>query len=281
VPVLAQARRVLEAVLSGAEAIAIADGDTPSAGSLRRLAWELEGRGHRHSRRSHVTDVAGAQVPIRPLCGLPLLVVDERELKGRRRIAKAVFDRAFAAVALVALFPFLFVVALVIKLTSEGPVLFSQARVGLGGERFVLWKFRTMTVDAEAHLEEILHLNEHDGVLFKLRNDPRVTQLGRVLRRWSIDELPQLWNVVRGDMSMVGPRPPLPREAERYDDHVRRRLLVKPGLTGLWQVSGRTALSWEESVRLDLHYVENWSLSMDAMILAKTLSAVVRGQGAC
>jgi lipopolysaccharide/colanic/teichoic acid biosynthesis glycosyltransferase len=130
-------------------------------------------------------------------------------------------------------------------------------------------------------LAEILHLNEHDGILFKVRNDPRVTRLGKILRRWSIDELPQLWNVVRGDMSIVGPRPPLPREVERYDHHVRRRLLVKPGLTGLWQVSGRTGLSWDESVRLDLHYVENWSLTMDAMIIAKSVTAILRGHGAC
>jgi len=138
-----------------------------------------------------------------------------------------------------------------------------------------------MAVDAEDRLADLAHLNEHDGLLFKMVDDPRTTPLGRILRRWSIDELPQLWNVLRGEMSIVGPRPPLPSEVERYDSKVRRRLLVKPGLTGLWQVSGRARLPWDEAVRLDLYYVENWSPSLDAVILAKTLVAVVRRQGAC
>jgi lipopolysaccharide/colanic/teichoic acid biosynthesis glycosyltransferase len=177
--------------------------------------------------------------------------------------------------------PVLFLIGVAIRLSSRGPALFRQVRVGLGGRRFVMWKFRTMSVDAEDRLGEVAHLNEHDGVLFKITDDPRATRVGRLLRRWSIDELPQLWNVVRGEMSIVGPRPPLPHEVERYDLQVRRRLLVKPGLTGLWQVSGRAGLSWEESVRLDLHYVENWSPSLDAVILVKTIVAVLRRRGAC
>jgi lipopolysaccharide/colanic/teichoic acid biosynthesis glycosyltransferase len=168
-----------------------------------------------------------------------------------------------------------------VRLTSPGPALFRQVRIGVGGRRFMLWKFRTMTFDAEDRLAELTELNEHDGILFKIVDDPRTTRLGRILRRWSIDELPQLWNVVRGEMSIVGPRPPLPTEVERYDNKVRRRLLVKPGLTGLWQVSGRARLPWDEAVRLDLYYVENWSPSLDAVILAKTLVAVLRRQGAC
>jgi exopolysaccharide biosynthesis polyprenyl glycosylphosphotransferase len=282
VPVLGRPERALEAVVSSrAEVVAVADAETLSGGALRRLAWQLEGTGIDLMVSPSVTDVAGPRISIHPISNLPLLLVEEPELKGRRRIAKALFDRLGAAVALIVLAPFLLIIGVLVRLTSRGPALFKQVRVGLGGHHFVLWKFRTMTVDAEDRLAEILHLNEHDGILFKVRNDPRVTRLGKILRRWSIDELPQLWNVVRGDMSIVGPRPPLPREVERYDHHVRRRLLVKPGLTGLWQVSGRTGLSWDESVRLDLHYVENWSLTMDAMIIAKSVTAILRGHGAC
>jgi len=201
-------------------------------------------------------------------------------MKGTKRIVKTMFDRVLAGVGLVVLLPLMVAIGILVRLTSRGPALFRQVRVGLGGRHFVIWKFRTMAIDAEARLSDVIHLNEHDGLLFKVRNDPRVTRLGRVLRRWSLDELPQLWNVMRGDMSIVGPRPPLPSEVERYDGQVRRRLLVKPGLTGLWQVGGRAGVPWEEAVRLDLYYVENWSLSMDAMILAKTVTAVLRGHGA-
>ena len=281
VPVVAEPASVLEAVLvSQADAIAIAD-ESLSNGSLRRLAWQLEGTGIDLMVAPVLTDVAGPRVSIHTVPDLPLLLVEEPQLKGAHRVAKAVFDRVLALSCLVLLLPFLLLVGLLVRLTSPGPALFRQVRVGLGGRHFVMWKFRTMTVDAEDRLAEIFHLNEHDGVLFKIRQDPRVTRVGRFLRRWSIDELPQLWNVLRGDMSIVGPRPPLPAEVERYEHHVRRRLLVKPGVTGLWQVSGRTGLPWDEAVRLDLYYVENWSLSMDAMVIAKTVMAVLRGVGAC
>jgi exopolysaccharide biosynthesis polyprenyl glycosylphosphotransferase len=281
VPVLAEPRSALEAmVASRADAIAIAD-HSLSNGSLRRLAWELEGTGVELLVAPVLTDVAGPRISVRALADIPLLMVEEPELKGSKRVVKAAFDRALAVVGLVALLPMLLVIGIVVRLTSRGPALFRQVRVGLGGRHFVMWKFRTMSVDAEQRLGELLPLNEHDGVLFKMRHDPRVTRVGRFLRRWSLDELPQLWNVIRGDMSIVGPRPPLPAEVERYDHHVRRRLLVKPGLTGLWQVGGRAGVPWEEAVRLDLYYVENWSLSMDAAILGKTLTAVIRGHGAC
>jgi lipopolysaccharide/colanic/teichoic acid biosynthesis glycosyltransferase len=158
-------------------------------------------------------------------------------------------------------------------------VLFRQVRVGQEGRQFVLWKFRTMRVGAEMERTALLATNEHDGPLFKIRSDPRVTSVGRWLRRHSLDELPQLWNVVTGSMSLVGPRPPLPAEAEQYPDDVQRRLLVKPGMTGLWQVSGRADLSWEETVRLDLYYVENWSVALDAQLLWKTVSIVLGGAG--
>ena len=282
IPVLAAPDSVLEAVVaSQADAIAVADAGTVSSGAMRRLAWQLEGTGIDLMVTPAVTDVAGPRISIQPVSDLPLLLVEEPELKGLRRVAKATFDRVGAGVALIVLLPVLLVIGGVVRLTSHGPALFKQVRVGLGGRHFVMWKFRTMTIDAEARLADVLHLNEHDGVLFKARNDPRITPFGRFLRRWSIDELPQLWNVLRGDMSIVGPRPPLPGEVERYDHHVRRRLLVKPGLTGLWQVSGRTGVPWEEAVRLDLYYVENWSLSMDAVVIAKTVTAVLRGHGAC
>jgi lipopolysaccharide/colanic/teichoic acid biosynthesis glycosyltransferase len=167
-----------------------------------------------------------------------------------------------------------------IRLSDRGPALFRQTRVGKDGATFSMYKFRTMVVDAERRLAGLRELNEFDGVLFKMRQDPRITRIGARLRKWSLDELPQLFNVLLGDMSLVGPRPPLPDEAARYADHVRRRLVVKPGLTGLWQVSGRSDLSWDESVRLDLRYVENWSLALDLQILWKTIAVTLRGSGA-
>ena len=171
-------------------------------------------------------------------------------------------------------------VALVIKLEDGGPVLFRQERVGKAGALFRMVKFRSMGVDADQRRAELEALNEGAGPLFKLRSDPRVTRVGAFIRRYSLDELPQLLNVVSGDMSIVGPRPPLPAEVERYGKDALRRLLVKPGITGLWQISGRSDLTWEESVRLDLRYVENWSLMMDLLIVWKTVNAVLRGNGA-
>jgi lipopolysaccharide/colanic/teichoic acid biosynthesis glycosyltransferase len=192
-----------------------------------------------------------------------------------------VLDRGGAAVGLLVLAPLLLVVAALVKFTSPGPVLFRQERVGVRGTTFRMRKFRTMTVDAEERLGELEHLNEHaGGPLFKIRDDPRITPLGRVLRRWSLDELPQLIDVLTGAMSLVGPRPPLAREVEQYEHDVHRRLLVKPGITGLWQVSGRSDLSWDETVRTDLWYVENWSFGLDLMIVLRTLRAVLRRSGA-
>jgi len=281
ISVVASIDGVLDAAYrTGADAIVVAD-DAMSDDGLPALAWQIEGTGIELLVAPAATDVAGPRISIRPVEGLPLMYVDEPELSGIRRLAKTTFDRTVAAVWLVALLPVLVGIGVAVRLTSRGPALFRQVRVGLGGRHFVLWKFRTMTVDAEERLADLLHLNEHDGILFKITDDPRTTRLGRVLRRWSVDELPQLWNVFRGDMSIVGPRPPLPNEVERYDDNVKRRLLVKPGLTGLWQVSGRAQLPWDEAVRLDLYYVENWSPALDAIILAKTFAAVLRRHGAC
>jgi exopolysaccharide biosynthesis polyprenyl glycosylphosphotransferase len=195
-------------------------------------------------------------------------------------VVKAMFDRVGATALLIVLSPVLLALALAVRGNSAGPVLFRQVRVGKDGREFMMYKFRTMYTDAESRLGELRHLNEGDGVLFKMREDPRVTRVGRWLRRFSLDELPQLLNVARGTMSLVGPRPPLPDEVAVYPDDLRRRLAVKPGMTGLWQVSGRSDLSWEDAVRLDLRYVENWSLSLDLVILLRTLSAVTRGAGA-
>ncbi|MCA2186855.1 sugar transferase [Nonomuraea cavernae] len=246
--------------------------------ALRRLAWRLERTHTELVVAPALMEVAGPRTTIRPAAGLPLLHVEHPELAGARQLVKNVFDRLVAAVLLVALAPLLLVIVAAVRATSPGPALFRQTRVGKDGRPFTIVKFRTMRLGAEH--QKFALVNEGDGVLFKIRDDPRVTAFGALLRRHSLDELPQLINVVCGHMSLVGPRPPLPEEVARYGDDVRRRLLVRPGLTGLWQVSGRSDLSWEESVRLDLRYVENWSLTLDLQILWKTWSAVARGQGA-
>ncbi len=228
-----------------------------------------------------LTDIAGPRIHIRPVAGLPLLHIEEPELSGGRRLVKAMFDRTVGLLAVLALLPALLFIGIAVRLTSPGPALFRQTRIGRGGRPFTIYKFRSMHVDAETRLQALLEYNDRsEGVLFKIRRDPRVTGIGTVLRRYSLDELPQLLNIVKGDMSLVGPRPPLPSEVEQYEMDVHRRLLVKPGLTGLWQVSGRSDLSWDEAVRLDLHYVENWSLILDFMILWRTVAAVVKGRGA-
>jgi exopolysaccharide biosynthesis polyprenyl glycosylphosphotransferase len=247
---------------------------------LRELAWDLEKTGTDLCVAPALLDVAGPRTTIRPVAGLPLLHMDHPEFTGARRLIKTAFDRACAASALVLLSPLLLAVAVIIRCSDGGPALFRQVRVGRDGRSFTLYKFRTMVLDAEERKPQLAELNETGTVLFKIRKDPRVTTVGARLRRWSVDELPQLLNVLRGDMSLVGPRPALPEEAARYGDHVRRRLAVRPGLTGLWQVKGRSDLSWEESVRLDLRYVENWSFVLDLQILWKTWSAVTRGSGA-
>jgi len=264
-----------------AHAVVVATGSPFVNGALQHLAWRLEGSGIALLAAPEIAGMPEPRVAIHPVADLPLLRFREPELSGPSQWAKAAIDRAGAALALAILLPLFAAVALAIRLTSGAPVLFRQVRVGRDGREFVMWKLRTMVVDAEDRLPELADRNEHDGILFKIRDDPRVTAIGRALRRWSLDELPQLWNVLRGDMSLVGPRPPLPSEVARYDTQTRRRLRVKPGMTGLWQVSGRAHLSWEESVRLDLRYIQNWSPTLDTMILARTVVAVIRGRGAC
>ncbi len=260
-----------------ADTVAVASAVAPEI--VRRLSWGLEGSGVDLVVAPSVVDVAGPRVSVRPVAGLPLLHVDEPEFTGGKRVAKAVLDRLLAALALLALAPVLVPVFLAIRLGSPGPALFRQTRIGRDGHEFHVVKFRTMFVDAEQRLVELAERNETDGLLFKIAQDPRITRVGAFLRRTSIDELPQLLNVVRGDMSLVGPRP-LPVKDSDFTGDVRRRLLVRPGITGLWQVNGRSQLSWEDAVRLDLYYVENWSIALDLSILGRTVGAVVRGTGA-
>jgi exopolysaccharide biosynthesis polyprenyl glycosylphosphotransferase len=278
-PSVAHIRRVLRTVNADTVAVAHSDGLTPHV--LRRIAWTLEGTGVDLLVAPALTDVAGPRIHVRPVSGLPLLQVAEPEFVGGRRLVKRTMDVAGAALLLLLLAPLLVLTAALVRTTSQGPVFFRQTRVGRGGVPFRMWKFRSMATDAEARLPDLAPSNDHgEGVLFKMRDDPRVTRIGGVLRRYSIDELPQLFNVLSGRMSLVGPRPPLPSEVARYEPEAHRRLLVRPGLTGLWQVSGRSDLDWSETVRLDLYYVENWSVALDAEILWKTLSAVLRGAGA-
>jgi exopolysaccharide biosynthesis polyprenyl glycosylphosphotransferase len=247
---------------------------------LRRLAWELERDDIDLIVSSSLVDTTADRITVRPVDGLPMMHVEHPRLVGARRLAKAVFDVAVALALLVQLPPVMLVVALVVKLDDGGKVFFSQERVGRGGEPFRMFKFRSMHVGAERRVDAVRAAQERSGVLFKLREDPRVSRPGSRLRRWSLDELPQLINVVRGEMSLVGPRPPLQSEVEQYPEDMRRRLVVKPGMTGLWQVSGRSDLSWEDSIRIDLRYVENWSFSTDLVILMRTVYVVWRGAGA-
>lgn len=264
-----------------ADTIAVTASTRSTPERLRRLAWQLEGTGIELIVAPALTDVAGPRVSIRPVAGLPLLHVEQPDITGARYLLKEIVERALALAVLICALPLMLLIAIGIVVTSPGPVFFTQTRVSRHGREFQIYKFRSMRVDAEALLDTLREQNDAgDGLLFKLRKDPRVTSLGRLLRRLSLDELPQLLNVVRGDMALVGPRPPLPVEAAGYTGGVQRRLLVKPGMTGLWQVSGRSDLSWEESVRLDLYYVENWSLALDAQIIVRTLRAVVAGTGA-
>lgn len=263
------------------DTVAVTNSSETAAAYLRRLSWDLEGSGVELLVAPGLMEVAGPRLHMRPFIGLPLLHVEEPEFSGFKRLLKGAMDRVLAACTLLVLAPVLLLIALAVRLDSPGPVLFRQVRVGRDGAVFTMLKFRTMVADAEALRAELLERNQNaDGLLFKIADDPRITRVGRLLRRLSLDELPQLFNVLSGRMSLVGPRPPLPSEVALYDDSVRRRLLVKPGLTGLWQVSGRSDLTWDESVRLDLRYVENWSFLLDLMILWKTAFAVVRARGA-
>ena len=270
--------RVLED--ARADTVVFTGADNIDPRGMRRLGWELEATSTNLIVAPAMTDVAGPRIHARPVAGLPLIQVDYPEFEGRKYAAKRAFDLVVAFLALVVLSPVFLIIALLVRRDSPGPAFFTQERVGLNGERFHMLKFRSMVVDAEAQLPSLLDRTDGNGPLFKLKSDPRVTRIGSFLRRYSLDELPQLINVLLGDMSLVGPRPPLASEVERYDEWTRRRLLVRPGITGLWQTQGRSDLSWEDSVRLDLYYVENWSLTGDIIILYRTVRSVARAQGA-
>jgi exopolysaccharide biosynthesis polyprenyl glycosylphosphotransferase len=263
-----------------ADTVLVAGGWYSSSADLRRLGWAIEGRDLDMLVVPSLTDIAGPRVHFAHVAGLPLVHVQEPQVSEAMGLAKRTFDLVVtSALLLFGALP-MAVVALVIKLQDGGPVFYRQRRVGIHGTEFDMLKFRSMVVGADRIRADLEHANEVDGVLFKIRDDPRVTRFGRFIRKFSIDEMPQLLNVLRGEMSLIGPRPPLPAEVEQYDADVHRRLLVRPGMTGLWQVSGRSDLSWKESVRLDLYYVDNWSLTSDLVILLKTVRAVLFSTGA-
>ena len=266
---------------SQADTVALTSAAELGPEGVRDLSWQLEKLGVDLVVSPGIVDVAGPRLTVRPVADLPLIHVDKPQYQGAKRFQKRAFDVCFSLLALLAASPVMIVAAVAVKVTSRGPVFYRAERIGQDSVPFRMIKFRTMVMDADRRLADVADLNDSaGGVLFKIRSDPRVTPVGRHLRRYSIDELPQFINVLLGEMSVVGPRPPLRSEVETYDHRVRRRLLVRPGITGLWQVSGRSDLSWEDSARLDLSYVENWSMLSDLVIAAKTVTVICGGSGA-
>lgn len=263
-----------------ADTLILTSSDVLSPKKMRYLGWELEQRNIELVVAPALTDIAGPRIHQRPVAGLPLLHIEYPEFNGQKYWVKRGFDVVMACLITIIISPILLTIAILVKRDSPGPIIFKQQRVGHNGKPFKMFKFRSMVQDAEQQLESLLDQNDGNGVLFKLKSDPRITTLGAFLRRYSLDELPQLFNVIRGEMSLVGPRPPLPQEVDQYDEWTDRRLKVNPGITGLWQVSGRSDLSWEDSVRLDLYYVENWSMMGDLIILYRTIRTVVNPDGA-
>ncbi len=251
-----------------------------SAFDLRKLGWALEDSQIRLVVAPAVTEIAGPRLKVSNVEGLPLLHVEQPTFSGPARFTKRLVDIFGAIIGLVVLSPIFLIIGIIIKLSDRGPIFYIQNRVRQENKIFGVYKFRTMLVGAHKLRDEIMQQTGKDLRLAKDPNDPRITKPGKFLRRWSIDELPQLINVIKGEMSLVGPRPPLAEEVEQYESAEKRRLLVKPGLTGLWQVSGRSELDWEDAVRLDLYYVENWSLTLDFLIMLRTVAAVFRGEGA-
>nr|WP_276511226.1 sugar transferase [Kineosphaera limosa] len=281
VPVLGPPTLAVDAVdLADAEVVAVASHPDLAGPALRRLTWALEDRGVELIVAPGLLDVAGPRLSIRPSQNLSLLHVERPAATPVHVISKSIMDTCVAAIIVALLSPVLVAIAVAVKLGDGGPVFFRQQRVGVRGRPFAMLKFRTMVVDAESRLATLAASSDGNALMFKMKDDPRVTGIGKYLRRYSLDELPQMFNVLRGEMSLVGPRPPLAREVDQYEPDAHRRLRVKPGMTGLWQVSGRSDLSWEESLRLDLHYVDNWSPAGDLHILLRTVKAVVAGSGA-
>ena len=280
-PVLCSTDDVVRTVALKHAAAVIVAGHVPGGTQyIRELGWRLEEHRVELVLSSGLTNVAGPRIHWRPVEGLPLMEVELPHYSGVKHWAKRGLDILLAAGALLALSPLLIALALIVRLDSDGPILFRQERIGRGGVPFRMLKFRTMVPDAEALLEALKDRSDGNGLLFKMRDDPRITRCGRWMRRYSLDELPQLLNVLEGTMSLVGPRPPLPREVADYEGYTHRRMLIKPGITGLWQINGRSELPWDDAVRLDLYYVENWSLTGDLRILWRTFRAVTSPVGA-
>ena len=281
VDVVGPPETIVSAVLRArADAVVVAGQTKPRFEYIRDLGWALEEIRAELIVASELTNIAGPRIHVRPVEGLPLVHVELPDYEGAKLFVKRTADFLVSAVGFVALLPVFIAVAIAIKLDSKGPVFFRQERIGLRGKPFGMWKFRSMVANAQDDLDSVLDAEDGFRVFYKAKKDPRVTRLGRILRRYSIDELPQLINVLAGDMALVGPRPQIQREVDLYDNHLTRRLYVKPGITGLWQVSGRNNLSPDDSARLDLYYVENWSLTTDMRILARTLRAVYASEGA-
>lgn len=281
IPVLAHYDRLIATVdAHNIDTVIITGSSALSPSQLKQIGWSLEGRHVDLIVSAALTDVAGPRIHIRPVAGLPLIHVDLPSFSGWKYYTKRILDICLVLLTSVPTAILVAVLAALIRLDSPGPVIFRQPRLGLDGEPFTMFKLRSMRTTAEAELPTLLDQSEGNGALFKLRDDPRVTRVGRFIRRHSLDELPQFVNVLRGEMSLVGPRPPLQREAENYTAAMNRRLLVRPGISGLWQVSGRSDLSWEDSTRLDLFYVENWSITGDLLILWRTLREVFSAKGA-
>ncbi len=280
IPIMGSVDRVEHALaITGADTVAVTSTDDLPANKVKQISWSLEAGKQHLVLAPSITDIAGPRVHTRPVAGLPLIHVETPRFSTGQQLTKRAVDLLLAGVGVIVISPLLLILALIVKLSSPGPVLFRQTRIGYHGREFSMLKFRSMVVNAEDLLADLKAQQAQDAgneVLFKMTNDPRVTKVGRFMRRFSLDELPQLFNVIGGSMSLVGPRPPLPSEVEQYAGHVHRRFLAKPGITGLWQVSGRSTLSWEDSVRLDLSYVENWSLLGDISILFRTLNAAAR-----
>ncbi|MGF4042262.1 sugar transferase [Paenarthrobacter nitroguajacolicus] len=281
VPVLSSIYGIAHTVRqTGANAVIVA-GPVPGGNQfIQELGWRLEENSAELVLAAALTNVAGPRIHWRPVEGLPLMHVDIPHYSGGKHTLKRLMDITVSASALLVLSPILLLLAAIVHQDSPGPVLFRQERVGRRGTTFHMLKFRSMVVDAESRLEELSTQDEGAGVLFKIRGDPRVTRCGRWMRKYSLDELPQFWNVLVGNMSLVGPRPPLAREVSGYERHTHRRLLIKPGITGLWQINGRSDLPWDEAVRLDLYYVENWSIAGDLMIMWRTFRAMIQPSGA-
>ncbi|MFT3832730.1 MAG: sugar transferase [Micropruina sp.] len=280
-PILGRVSDVVELIEdSSIDTVIFAEGSFPDSQHFKRMAWDLEDLDTQMIVVPALTDISSERLNPRPVAGLPLVYVERPQAVAASRWGKRAFDIIGSSILLLLSAPVMAVVALMVKLEDRGPVLFRQTRVGRRGEEFQCLKVRSMVVDAEARLAALQAQNEGAGVLFKMAKDPRITKIGGFIRRFSIDEVPQFWNVLRGDMSLVGPRPALPKEVALYDSDTVRRLDVRPGLTGLWQVSGRSNLPWDETVRLDIYYVDNWSIMQDLTILMRTARAVLGSSGA-